>query len=327
MYKILIFSFSLLLSFSISAQENLKLTIDGRLADSEGLPVSGATISAEGSKTVLSNATGDFSIEVKSEATLVIEADEYQTLMVKNPEGQLGQTINMVKLPYQMREKDLVNLPFGTLKKRQISGTVTTLDPSEILSYDARQGVLEAIRGRVPGVMGASNIHGIGDATIIVDGIPRIDIGLFSLHEIEQITVLRDAASRMLYGVQADQGIILITTKKGKPYKKELRFRVESGMSKPISYPNYLNSADYMTSYNEALSNDLLYGNISSDQYNSKIYAQGVIDSTRAGLDNIKFPDEDYYNSTYLRILLRISPYSVRPPEVMKTSTIIQILA
>ncbi len=170
-FKFLMLCFSLLFSISIFAQEETKLIINGRLADSEGMPVSEATVSTEGSKSVMSDANGNFSIEILQGVSIMIEADDYESLIIIDPEGKDGQTFNLVKMPFQMREKDLVNVPFGTLRKRQISGAVSTLDPSDILSYEARQGVIEAIRGRVPGLMGSNNIHGIGGATIIVDGI------------------------------------------------------------------------------------------------------------------------------------------------------------
>ncbi|MCF8379609.1 MAG: SusC/RagA family TonB-linked outer membrane protein [Bacteroidales bacterium] len=298
--KTLITCLSLLFSLSIFAQEESKSIISGILLDNEGIPVSEAIISAEGSKSGISDADGNFSIEILSGVSIVIESEECETLIVNNPLGMNGQTFNLKKLPYQMREKDLVNLPFGTLHKRQISGAVTTLDPSDILSYDARQGVLEAVRGRVPGVMGSSNIHGIGGATVIVDGIPRQDINLFNLNDVEQITVLKDASSRMLYGVQADKGIILITTKKGEAFKKVMNFKFETGIEQPISYPGFMNSADYMTYHNEALANDTLYGNISIDQYNNHFYSQDVIDSSRANVNKYKYPNEDYYSSDYL---------------------------
>ena len=301
MYKIFVFSFTLLWSCSILAQEIPKITIQASIADSDGLPVSNALISADGAKTVQSDASGRFSIELLPGSPLIIEADSYASLLLNNPEEYHGQVITMEKLPYQMREKDLVNVPFGTLHKRQISGIVSTLDPAEILSYDARQGIFDAIRGRVPGVLYSSNIHALGDAMIFVDGIPNVYADALPLNEIEQITVLRDAASRMLYGVQADKGIIMITTKKGKPFKKELKFNIESGINQPIRYPEYLDAGNYMTYYNEALANDKLYGFISTDEYNKNVYRQGVIDSTRSGIDPIKYPDDSYYNADYLR--------------------------
>ena len=72
--------------------------------------------------------------------------------------------------------------------------------------------------------------------------------------------------------------------------KKTIRFNAEKGASKPISYPEYLPAADYMELYNEALDNDGLAAKYTPDQ----------ITNTRSGTDPIQFPDEDYYNSTYL---------------------------
>ncbi|MCU0473131.1 MAG: SusC/RagA family TonB-linked outer membrane protein [Bacteroidales bacterium] len=303
MLKILIFSFTLLVPYTIVAQDNSKITINARLTDSEGMPIGYAEIRANGSKSALSDATGNFSIKVLPGVPLIIEAADYESLFITDPEKKQDQTISMVKLPYQMKGKDLVNVPFGTLNKQKISGTVSTLDPSEILDYDARQSTAEAIRGRIPGVLGTNNIHAIGDALFVVDGIPTSEIGLVNLNEVEQITVLRDAASKMLYGVQADKGIILITTKKGKPFDNRLNFRVETGTSQPVRYPDYLTAADYKTYYNEALANDSLYGIISVEEFKKNYNRSGVIDSTRSGIDPIKFPDENYYNSKYFRNL------------------------
>lgn len=299
--KILVFSIALILSSGAFGQENLKSTIKGRLANNDGSPVIGATISAEGVRSVLSDADGNFTIEVSTETALLINAEGYKSLLIKKPEEMVSNSILMVKLPFKMTESDMVNMPFGTLPSRMISSAVSTLDPKEILSYDARQDVLEAIRGRIPGVFNSRNINGIGDATVVIDGIPTTELGSLNLNEVEQITVLRDAASRMLYGVQADKGVILITTKNGQPYKKEMRINFESGINKAISFPEYMSAADYMNFYNEALGNDTLYGLISSDAYKENYFRQDIIDSTRAGSDRIKYPDEDYYNSTYLK--------------------------
>ena len=73
---------------------------------------------------------------------------------------------------------------------------------------------------------------------------------------IDQITVANDLYTSMLYGGQAKNGVIYITTKRGSPLKKNLNFTLQGGMNNPISYPNFLSSADYMTLYNEALTND-----------------------------------------------------------------------
>ena len=103
--------------------------------------------------------------------------------------------------------------------------------------------------------------------------------------------------SSLLYGGQANNGVIYITTKRGEPLKKKMNFTYERGINKPISYPNFLSSSEYMPLYNEALANDGLPAK----------YTQAVIDNTASGLNPVQFPDEDYYNSTYLK---KFSSYS-----------------
>jgi outer membrane receptor protein involved in Fe transport len=95
----------------------------------------------------------------------------------------------------------------------------------------------------------------------------------------------------MLYGGQAKNGVIYITTKRGEPLKKTLNFTLTSGVNKAIRYPEFLPSGKYMTLYNEALKNDKL-----PDKY-----LQADINATESGQDPVRYPDEEYYNSTYLK--------------------------
>src|SRR5690606_29008227 len=105
------------------------------------------------------------------------------------------------------------------------------------------------------------------------------------------ISVLKDISTAMLYGPQALNGVVFITTKRGKPLQKSMMFTVEKGMDKAVSFPKYLNAPDYMELYNEALENDGL----------APRYSTAQITNTRNGTDPIRYPDEGYYNSTYLK--------------------------
>ncbi len=74
--------------------------------------------------------------------------------------------------------------------------------------------------------------------------------------EIESIVVLKDAVSKAMYGALGDQGVILINTKRGKPGKSQIRVSAQHSISQARALPNFLNAADYMEKYNEALIND-----------------------------------------------------------------------
>ncbi len=108
------------------------------------------------------------------------------------------------------------------LKKRQITGAMTTLDPKEILLYDQQGSVNGIINGKGTGIMysGSSIIRGIGMPMYVVDGIVRPIANLMNINDIEQISVLKDLSTAMLYGSQATNGVVFITTKRGEPIEK-----------------------------------------------------------------------------------------------------------
>jgi TonB-linked SusC/RagA family outer membrane protein len=280
-------SMNLLLQVSSFAQNQKTIVVK----DESGNPVPGVSVTVgEAAKPVTTNEKGEFVIQTEVKTPVLLEAEGYDSQIVISTPPLGLQNIVLVKTPYQMGVKDNVNLPFGQLHKRQIPGSVTTIDPWEILNYDQQGSISGAIYGRVPGFFGSSNNRGLGSPLIVVDGVPRPASEL-NLQQVGQITVLKDLSSAMLYGGQGNNGIIYVTTRRGAPLKKSMRFTATTGISKPISYPNFLNSADYMTLYNEALANDGLPAK----------YTQAQIDNTASGADPIHYPDQSYYNSTYLK--------------------------
>ena len=199
--------------------------------------------------------------------------------------SSLGDSLNMIS-PMIDRQ---VNLPFGQSTARFTAGDITVINPDELINYD-NTSITSVLSGRVPGLYSGTNLRGLGNAVIIIDGIPRL-ISEINLSEVEQITVLNDANAGMLYGVQANNGVILIKTKRGKPNVNKITALVETGLANPISYPKYLRSADYMELYNEALVNDGL----------TPLYSDAVITGTRDGTNPTRYPDADYFNSTFLK--------------------------
>ncbi len=289
------FSVCLLLPYFSYAQsevvENPQVQLSSTLMDQDGNPVEGAFIyGAEGSVRVMSMSDGSFTIQLDEPSTLVIEKENFETQKIEPEMGILPQQITLTRLPYQLSESDDVYIPFGLIKKRHIAGAVSVLEPDKILVHDGNQDFYNALNGRIPGLFGNNNIYGLGEALTVVDGVPR-PADQINLQEISQVTVLKDVSSRLLYGAQADLPVILITTKTGQPLKRQFKIRLETGIMNPISYPEYLEASDYMSLYNEALIND------------NKVpkYDSLSIVKTRSGENPILYPDEQYYNSTYLR--------------------------
>jgi TonB-linked SusC/RagA family outer membrane protein len=268
-----------------------KYSISSVVVDESGAPVENAFVWAQG-KMITTDNTGSFSVDlVRTRSKIIlVEAENFEPLMINTDTFAVVKEIILKPSEFQAGSKDVVDFVFTKEKQLDVASTITVIDPEELLKYDNQQNVMVALRGRVPGLYGTNNVNGLGQAVVIVDGI-ELDPGNIRVDEVKQIVILRDVASRALYGAQADKPVILINTKRGEAYKTKLKIMGEYGISNPISYPEFLDAADYMTLYNEALTND------GYDPY----YDSLTIANTRSGVDPILYPDESYYNSTYLK--------------------------
>lgn len=202
-------------------------------------------------------------------------------------------------------EENLVNGAFRKIKPEELVGSITQLNASQINKYDNTIWMSNAIAGRTTGMIGNNTIRGIGigidvgditgsglfsgNALFIVDGLPR-DIEGLRLSEVESITVLKDVNAAILYGSAAVNGVVLISTKRGKVNATTSNVTLNYGLSSPRSFPKYLNSADYMTYFNQARVNDGL----------SPQFTDETIQNYRTG-NKYRYPSMDYYSSEYLR--------------------------
>lgn len=275
-----------------------------RVQNQKGQGIPGATVwYKEGAANLKTGARGQVRINLENAGeALRIEAPGFDPYVVSldSLEKKADLSVTLKRAGFLEGASDQIHLPFGQLASRRVVGAVTELHPADFLSYDGNQNVLSTILGRVPGMYGTRNVRGLGNAIVVIDGIPRSaadnsdrlnladDI---TLMQVSSITVLRDATSAMLYGAKAGQGVILITTKHGTPYKRQIKVLAESGISNPLQYPDYLSASDYMILYNEALGNDGLSARYSPDQ----------IKQTKDHTDPIRYPDEAFYTDRYLR--------------------------
>ena len=259
--------------------------------DESGNPLPGAMVTVgEGSKPVMTNEKGEFTLKIESKTLVLFEAEGYEPQYITAFPAVTFENVAMEKSSYMMSSKDKIKVPFGVFRKGQIPGAVTAVNSSDLVKYDESKNFSSAILGKIPGYFGSNDNRGLGAPLIVVDGVPRPGTD-YNIQMIDQITVAKDLFTSMLYGGQAKNGVIYITTKRGSPLHKSLNFTVQGGVNDPISYPDFLSSAQYMTLYNEALDNDGLPAK----------YTQEYIDGATAGTDPVHFPDESYYNSTYLK--------------------------
>lgn len=268
------------------------ITIESVIKNDLGNPVSGAKIyGKEGAVMVTTDTSGHFAISVPAGTDLLIESEGYESKVLSQEEAKLG--VSLKSTPFLLGEKDNVKIAFGAVKRGDMTGDITVIEPDDILKYDNSQYVPDALTGRVPGMFGSNNIRGLGDAMVVLDGIPRYsrisDVNL-NMEEIDQITILKDASAVVLYGAQARNGVIIITTKRGKAQKREINVSGYYGIAKPKELPQYLGSADYMDLYNEASVNDGL----------PIKYPAATIENYRTG-NPYRYTSVDYYSPEYLK--------------------------
>jgi TonB-linked SusC/RagA family outer membrane protein len=207
-----------------------------------------------------------------------------------------------IMVAYDDSVRELVNMPFGTLSKRNITGAVANFRMDDFRDIYNDRNYWTLVRANGTGLFSATDVRGMG-GVIVIDGLVRdgnsavVNFSdMINADEIEEITILKDAASRMLYGALADQGVIMIKTRHGEAFKNRMNFTYEFSFGVPISYPNYLKAADYMILYNEACRND----------GKPIAYSWDDIENTRNGVDEIRYPDVDYYRNN--EFLARVKP-------------------
>lgn len=282
-------------NFTIAQTDGTEVT--ATVVDEQGSPISNVYVfNANGDK-VSSDVNGQFKIIIEDEEeSISLEKAGYETLILTLTD--INGNITLKKSLFLASEEDELKLGVVTKNKRNIVGAVTSINPKDRLTFDNTQRLRDYINGLMLGVRGSGNIRGIGganDAVFVIDGVIGRDPNILNMEEVEQITVLRDANSVALYGSQARNGVIVINTKRGKANKKEVNVNVLSSFSTPISLPNYLGSADYMTLFNEALTND----GVPADD--GRRFTSERIQNTRSGLNPFEYPDLDLYSSEFVQ--------------------------
>ena len=217
-----------------------QVDVSGTVKDEAGEPVIGATVAEEGTKNAtITDFDGKFSLKTSGDKQLTVSYIGYKTVTVK-PAPQLD--IVMVEDNKMMEE--LVVTGYTTQRKADLTGAVSVVNMDDIADLN-ENNPMKALQGRVPGMNITADGNPSGSATIrirgvgtlnnndplyIIDGVPT-KAGMHELNgnDIESIQVLKDAASASIYGSRAANGVIIITTKKGKA--GQLKIAVDASLS------------------------------------------------------------------------------------------------
>ncbi|MFU1859654.1 SusC/RagA family TonB-linked outer membrane protein [Sphingobacterium sp. NGMCC 1.201703] len=280
--------------------------ISGQVLNMANEPIAGATVIMEGgAKGTSTDKSGKFELNA-AKGVLVVSFVGYKTYRVP-----LNETTNLtIRLEKDDRVlEDVVVVGYGTQKKATLTGSISEVKGKDIVkspqpnlsnSLAGRfSGVVINNRSGEPGYDGSSitvrgqATTGSNDVLVVVDGVPGQIGGLERLdpNDIESISVLKDA-SAAIYGNRAANGVILVTTKRGKSGKPSITYSGNLGVSSPTRLPKMADAATYAI-----LRNEIAYGNSSSGGMN-QIYSAEQIQKFRDGSDPLLYPNTDWADAT-----------------------------
>ena len=247
-------------------------TVAGKVTDSKGVGLSGATITEKGkSNATASAADGSFTINIQGQtAVLVVSYVGYTIKEVPVNGSTSNLVVELTSLDASLQT--IIVVGYGTQKKLSSTAAISTVKGEELAEAPVAN-VSNSLAGRVSGVMmnanggrpGADNpdiyIRGIAttgnsNPLIVVDGVIRNNINEVDPNTIASVTVLKDAAAVAPYGLGGANGVILITTKRGNASKPTLTFGGYYGDQQPTYIPKMLSAQDYMRLRNEAYLNE-----------------------------------------------------------------------
>lgn len=292
--------------YAVALSQQKKVTITGIVKDALG-PVVGANVVEKGTTNgTVTDMEGHFSLQVSSNAVLVVSYIGYidQAIPVN------GKTSFTVLLKEDSQALDeVVVVGYGTQKKVNMTGAVTSVDMSKMVDSRPITSLSAGLAGMAPGVSvtagnggrpgndGATiRVRGQGtlndsNPLVIIDGV-EASMNNINPQDVESISVLKDAASSAIYGSRAANGVILITTRRGKSGEAKISYNGYVTMQKVANRIDLVsNYADYMELYNE--------GQLNSDL--PAIFSQEKIDEWRAAgnSDPVKYPNSDWQDALF----------------------------
>ncbi len=257
-------------------QNSLKsITVKGIVLDEKNSPLLGVTVTLKGTNVKTStDVNGLFRIQAPLDSILVLSYVGYVT-----KEVHATATMTITLQPSQKALNEIVVVGYGTQLKTHVTGAIASVGTAE-LQQSPVANLSNALAGRLPGLVtqqfsgepgadgAALNIRGFGTTNsnsplVIVDGIQRDFTGL-DANEIASISILKDAASTAIYGIQGANGVILVTTRRGKTGVPEITVSTQNGWQSPTAMPQYVDSYTGLQLYKEGLINDGLFGDTSA---------------------------------------------------------------
>ena len=292
----------------------------GRVVNEKGDGIADASIKISGkTKGIVTDAKGYFKIKANDNDTLVFTYVGYeeQRIAVSKNKDIIEVSLKPVVVPIA----EVVVVGYGKQKKASVVGAVSTVNAADLEGPGSQ--LSQTFAGNVAGVIAVQSsgepgknaasfwIRGVatpGTTTplVFLDGveISTGDMNSIDPVNIESFSVLKDASATALYGARGANGVVLITTKRGKNLAKPvITTLVENSFVSPTKLPKFADAVTYMNDYNEAVANDniFVYGNPNLPLK----YTQDQINGTQKGLNPYIYPNVDWYNILFKPVSLR----------------------
>lgn len=279
----------------VSAQETGSHNVTGKVVNTNGDPLTGATVSIKNGNTrTLTDSDGNFSINAPANATLNVSFVGYASREIP---VQGKSELNITLEASANTLSDVVVVGYSSQKKSSLTGAITAVN-MEDLEQRRVPDVAQLLQGQVAGVQvtqstgapgdginitirGVGSIGSSSDPLFIVDGLPTTDISFINPADIQSMTVLKDASAAAIYGARASGGVIVITTKSGQKGKTNVAVGYYYGIQKVANLPKMLNATQYMDKMEESWNNS---GYSGTNPYTA--------DKTRTDLSNTDWLDE-----------------------------------
>ena len=273
--------------------------INGVVTDSDGNPLPGASIIESGTTNgTTSDFDGNFSLDVSNENSILVIS--YLGFLTKEIVVDNQTTFSVTLTEDSANLDEIVIVGYGSQKRKELTSAIVTVD-SEELNQSSVANISNALVGRLPGLIATQRggqpgsngsdllVRGISTTgnsapLIIVDGVQRA-FNQLDPNTIETLTVLKDASAAAVYGVRGANGVILITTKRGKSGKPTISLSSEMTSVSLAQLPKFTGSFDYATLLNEAKRNE----------GKAEVYSADDLEKFRTGSSPLTHPDTDWF--------------------------------
>lgn len=315
-------------------------TVTGKVTDNTGNPVANVSVQVKGSRTgTMTDANGSYSLTVPSEAkTLVFSAVDF----VASEESIDGRAVINVSLaPQDKVLQDVIVVGYGTQRKKEVTGSIASVKGAELANKPV-QSFEQALGGRAAGVQvtipsgvlnappvlrirGTNSISLSSYPLIVLDGVPMFSgdfsgtsaagniLASLNPNDIESVDIAKDAAASAIYGSRAANGVLFITTKKGKSGKARVTVDSWVGFTSVFGLPDVLDAFQYTDHKNEALVNAGVYnaatnafaltpgpdGNPINTNWYDYVYRRGVQHSNTVSISGANDATNYYFSAGY----------------------------